>query len=130
MTEIFHADFFHVAPTNNRSMLRHQFRFLHQCKNAFWFLVFENIRKMSTRLYITVVSCNSKMRRRFSKRFLRGFRFSNVVLLKGTTFENLRKTSKRFLKDFSVSRGFSEVFRRSTFFVYFRCYFVRSPGSY
>ena len=67
------------------------------------------------------------MRRRFSKRFLRGFRFSNVVLLKRTTFEkrttfgNLWKTSKRFLKG---SRS-PEVFQRfsggfwSTFFVFF-----------
>ena len=39
---------------------------------------------------------------------LRVFRFSNVVLLKRTTFENLFKTSKRFLKG---SRS-PEVFRR------------------
>ena len=75
------------------------------------------------RCYITVLSWNSKMRKKFSKRFLRGFRFSNVVLLKRTTFENLWKTSKRFLKG---SRS-PEVFQRffggfwSTFFVYFRC---------
>ena len=69
----------------------------------------------------------AQLRRRFSKRFLRGFRFLNVVLLKRTTFENLWKTSKRFLKG---SRS-SEVFQRfsgcfwSTFFVYFRCYSAR-----
>ena len=42
------------------------------------------------------------------KRFLRGFRFSNVVLLKRTTYENLWETSKRFLKG---SRS-PEVFQR------------------
>ena len=70
------------------------------------------------------------MRRRFSKRFLRGFRFSNVVLLKRTTFEkrttfgNLWKTSKRFLKGSRSPEVFQRFFRgfRSTFFVYFRCY--------
>ena len=47
------------------------------------------------------------MRKKFSERFLRGFSFSNVVLLKRTTFENLWKTSERFLKG---SRS-PEVFR-------------------
>ena len=63
------------------------------------------------------------MRKRFSKRFLRGFRFSNVVLLKRTTFENLWKTSKRFLKGSRSPEVFQRFFRgfRSTFFVYFRC---------
>ena len=54
------------------------------------------------------------MRRRFSKRFLRGFRFSNVVLLKRTTFENLREVLERF----SVSRGFSEVFGRHFSYIF------------
>ena len=63
----------------------------------------------------------AQLRRGFSKRFLRGFRFLNVVLLKRA------RTSKRFLKG---SRS-PEVFQRfsgcfwSTFFVYFRCYSAR-----
>ena len=59
------------------------------------------------------------------KRFLRGFRFSNVVLLKRTTFENLWKTSKRFLKGSRSPevfqrffRGFSEVFGRHFSYIF------------
>ena len=64
------------------------------------------------------------------KRFLRGFRFSNVVLLKRTTFENLWKTSKRFLKGSRSPKVFQRFFRGfwSTFFVYFRCYGAHGFG--
>ena len=56
------------------------------------------------------------------KRFLRCFRFSNVVLLKRTTFENLWKTSKRFLKG---SRS-PEVFQRFSVDIFriFSMYFI------
>ena len=53
---------------------------------------------------------------------------SNVVLLKRTTFENLWKTSKRFLKGSRSLEVFQRFFRGfwSTFFVYVRC--IRRVG--
>ena len=58
--------------------------------------------------------------------------FSNVVLLKRTTFENLWKTSKRFLKGSRSPEVFERFFRgfRSTFFVYFRCQKIMPTASF